>query len=201
MAWAGARFRGSDSMPSQKLTAKQHRLKAEIEEIAAFIQMDHWNILNYEEDRTTYLEIMKLQLVRGDIVTKYTLIDELLAVDICHYYFKRAQKGFSFREQWKTQKFRVFNHYIIDETFLMKKMAIAHAIKEIPAPIRSAIARINDVRNAISHSFFPENRRQYAQQKKVIYQGFNIFTLAGMEKFAADFAAVKEYFWQRLGWD
>jgi hypothetical protein len=93
MTWARARFRGSDSMPSQKLTAKQHRLKAEIEEIAAFVQMDHWNILNYKEDgRTTYLEMMKLQLVRGDIVTKYTLIDEFLAVDVCHDYFRRAQK-------------------------------------------------------------------------------------------------------------
>jgi hypothetical protein len=34
-----------------------------------------------------------------------------------------------------------------------------------------------------------------------MYQGLNIFTLAGMEKFAADFAAIKEYFWQRLEWD
>jgi hypothetical protein len=34
-----------------------------------------------------------------------------------------------------------------------------------------------------------------------MYQGFNIFTLAGMEKFAADFLVVKEYFWQRLEWD
>ena len=57
-------------MPSQKLTAKQHRLKAEIEEIAVFVQMDHWNILDYEEGgRATYLEMMKYQLVRGDIVT------------------------------------------------------------------------------------------------------------------------------------
>jgi hypothetical protein len=53
-------------MPSQKRTAKQRRLKPEIEEIAAFVQMDHWNISNYEEDgRTTYLEMMKFQLVRG----------------------------------------------------------------------------------------------------------------------------------------
>ena len=80
-------------------------------------------------------------------------------------------------------------------------MAIAHAIKEIPAPIRGAIARINDVRNALSHSFFPENRRQYAEQKKVMYQGLSIITLAGMQKFAADFTAVKEYFWRRLEWD
>jgi hypothetical protein len=111
-------------MPSQKLTAKQHRLKAEIEEIAAFVQMDHWNILNYEEGgRTTYLEMMKHQLVRGDIVTKYTLIDEFLAVDICHYYFRRPEKGFSFREQWKTQRFKVFNHYMLDETFLRNYVA------------------------------------------------------------------------------
>jgi hypothetical protein len=189
-------------MPSQKLTAKQHRLKAEIEEIAAFVQMDHWNISDYEEDaRTTYLEIMKFQLVRGDIVTKYTLIDELLAVDICHFYFRRPKKGFSFREQWKTDKFKVFNHYMLDDTFLMKKMTIANAINEIPAPIKSAISRINDVRNAVSHSFFPENRRQYMQHHKVTYRGSDIFTLDGIQKFAEDFFNVKKYFWQRLEWD
>jgi hypothetical protein len=32
-----------------------------------------------------------------------------------------------------------------------------------------------------------------------MYQGFNIFTLAGMEKFAADFAAVKRVLLAALG--
>ena len=39
------------------LTPKQRHLKHEIEEIASIISMDHWNILDYEqESRTTYLE-------------------------------------------------------------------------------------------------------------------------------------------------
>jgi hypothetical protein len=51
-------------------------------------------------------------------------------------------------------------------------------------------------------AFSPENRRQYAQQHKVMYRGFDIFTLAVMEKkFAEYFITVKQYFWPRLGWD
>jgi len=59
-------------MPSQKLTVKQRRLKAEMEEIAAFVQMDHWNVSNYEEDgRTTFLEMMKFELI-GEISLQNT---------------------------------------------------------------------------------------------------------------------------------
>ena len=31
--------------------------------------------------------------------------------------------------------------------------------------------RLNAVRNAVAHSFFPENRYQYRTHKKVLYQG------------------------------
>jgi hypothetical protein len=43
--------------------------------------MDHWNILDYEEEaRTPILEKMKQKLIRGEIIMKYTLIDEFLSV-------------------------------------------------------------------------------------------------------------------------
>jgi hypothetical protein len=43
-------------MSSAKLTPKQRRLQTEIEEISAFVHMDHWNIIEYpEESRTTHL--------------------------------------------------------------------------------------------------------------------------------------------------
>jgi hypothetical protein len=73
-------------------TAKQRRLRAEIEKISSMIEMDFWDIEKYKpEDRTTRLEIMKRQLIRGEIITKYTLIDEGLAVIIANYYFGMPQ--------------------------------------------------------------------------------------------------------------
>jgi hypothetical protein len=59
-----------------KLTPKQRRLIVEFEEIASFVRMDYWNILDYDEDgRTTILDVMKQQLIRSDIIMTYTLID------------------------------------------------------------------------------------------------------------------------------
>ncbi len=171
-------------MPAPKLTPKQRRLKNEIEDIAALVQMDHWNILDYSvESRTTYLEIMKRQLVRGEIITKYTLIDEFLSVLICHFYFKKPNKGVSFRALWKTKKFQLFNHFVLDETYLLNKMKLVSAVSEIPPDVRRAVERINAVRNAIAHSFFPENRRQYIPYRRVMYQNADIYSKPGIEQF------------------
>jgi hypothetical protein len=80
-----------------RLTPKQQRLRREIEDIASIMAMDHWNILNYDaEARTTRLELAKNRLVRGDIIIKYTLIDEFLTVIIIRFYFPRRGKNTSF---------------------------------------------------------------------------------------------------------
>jgi hypothetical protein len=181
-----------------KLTAKQRRLIDEIEEIAVSIKMDYWNILDYAEGgRTVILELMKRQLVRSEIIMRYTLIDEFLTEIICYYYFKTPKKQFSYENLWRTNKFQIFAHYFMDETYLLKKMTIVNAIKEIPSPIKSTIARINDVRNAIAHSFFPENRRQYKSYKKVMYKNADIFTNEGITKFLEDVQSAQDYLIQR----
>jgi len=56
------------------------------------------------------------------------------------------------------------------------------------------------VRNAIAHSFFPENRRQYAEHKKAIYRDSDIYSKDNMEKFVRDFDLAIEYLWSRAGW-
>jgi hypothetical protein len=114
-----------------KLTPKQRQLQREIEEISEFIGMDHWNISQHPaKARTSTLGVIKVQIVRGEVITKYTLIDEVLTVIICHYYFKRPPKNATFRALWKTKRFQVFNHYIMDDTYLLQKMRIVRAIRE-----------------------------------------------------------------------
>jgi hypothetical protein len=192
---------GSAAACMPKLTPKQRQLQREIEEIAESIGMDHWNIEKYPADaRTPKLGVMKMQLIRGEIITKYTLIDEFLTVIICNYYFKKSSKNTSFRRLWQTDQFQIFNHYIMDDTYLLQKMRVVRAIGEIPAEVRNAIDRINAVRNGIAHSFFPENRRQYMSHKKVVYRGQDIFTKVGIEKFREDFDVISNYCWKRMGW-
>jgi len=187
------------------LTAGQRRAQRELEQIAWSIGMDHWNIDEYEDDaRIPMLKVMKNRLIRGEIVMKYALIDEFLTVIICNYYFRRKVRDQPFRALWKTKKFKIFNHEIMDQIFLLQKMRIVHAIEKIPKGIRESIERINAVRNDIAHSFFPENRKAYMSAKRRLYQGDDIFTLKGVEKFEADFTAARNYLARQaygVSWD
>jgi hypothetical protein len=136
---------------------------------------------------------MKRQLICSDIVSRYTFIDELLAIIISNYYFRTPKQDSTFRSLWRTKKFRLFVHYVLDETYLLNKMRLVRAIKEIPAEVRNAIERINALRNAVAHSYLPENRRQYMAHKKVMYQDADVFTKDGVAKFLADATRAQDY--------
>lgn len=136
---------------------------------------------------------MKDKIVRGDVIVKYTLIDEYLTDIICDYYFERKDSHYG--RLWRTKRFKLFVHYIMDETYLLKKLSIVHAIRAVPKDVRSAITRINDVRNDLAHSFFPQLRRRYVRGKKV---GVDLFTSAGVKRFADDFDLAYEYLRKRL---
>jgi hypothetical protein len=182
-----------------KLTPKQRRLIDEITEIAEAVRMDHWNILDYKDEaRTSILEVMRQKFIRGEIIMAYTLIDEFLSVIISNYYFRRNEKTNStFRRLWSTKKFRLFVHYFLDEAYLLNKMRMVHEIKALPSDVRNALERINALRNAIAHSFFPENRRQYKAQKMVTYQSTNIFSKDGIRKFLQDATLVEDHLMQQ----
>ncbi len=180
------------------LTRKQRKLVAEIREISTITDMDHWNIDNYEAPfRTLFLEIMKNKIVRSDVVLKYAVIDELLSVLICHEYFPKPRRGETFRRLWKKKPFRIFVHHILDEMYVLGKLRVVHAT--VPKDVRENVERINALRNALAHSLFPENRRQYMEHGKVIYRGSDIFTKQGMENFINDFDLVHTYLGKRAG--
>src|SRR5262249_44288952 len=133
------------------------RLRGEVEDIASAICMDVWNVEEYDpESREARLQVMKDHLVRGEVIGLYTLIDEFLTNIICDFYFRRRKKGTSYRRLWKTKRFRIFVHHIMDETSLLKKLTIVDAIEAVPNEVRNEITRINTVRNALAHSFFPK---------------------------------------------
>ena len=115
------------------LTRAERKLRSEVEEIASFVQMDVvWNFERYAPDLTTWLGIMKDKLVRSHIVAQYTFIDEYLTMIICNYYFYRPKKNIWYRELWKTKRFRVFMHHLMDEMFMPKKLSVVEAIKDVP---------------------------------------------------------------------
>jgi hypothetical protein len=133
------------------LTAKQKRLRVEIEEIASVVQMDHWNITTEYAPklRTTFLELTVRKLVLAQVMSQYTFIDECLTTIICRYYFRGPEKDETFKGLWRTKKFRIFNHRIMDELYLQKKLEIVKEIRHVPKDIGSHTMAINDLRNAV----------------------------------------------------
>ena len=96
-----------------RLTKLQKRLLAEVTAIAELSHVDYENILDYDkEERTARLQLMKNQIVRSQVITDYTFIDEILGVAICHYFFGKKR---GFIKLWKTKKFKNFNYYILEK--------------------------------------------------------------------------------------
>ena len=191
----------SDYALGMALTKKQKRLQKEIDEIASVVGMDHWNISQYEAAaRTPVLKSILNNLIRGEIITEYTLVDELLTAIINNYYFRQKLTTGANRNLWRQKHFRILNQFILDDAYIVTKVRAVNEIAEIPANIRDFFDRLNSLRNAVAHSFFPENRRQYNRAKKVIYRGTDIFTLQGIRAFEADRRLQSTISWSaRLG--
>jgi len=141
--------------------------------------------------------VMKREMIRGEIVSQYTLIDDLLATKLCEYFFP----GKKLISLWKTKRFRRFNYYILERLYLIHKLAFLKEVYHVPKNTASAIEEINALRNAVAHAFFPENLRAYQIKGRpaprrpitVSYKGLDIFTVAGMQRFKDDCVNVYEF--------
>ena len=115
------------------LTKKQRALVDELQEMRDLMLLNYEQIEEYPApSRTTSLLLMRNKLVRGQVVVSYTLIDEFLTNRICCFIFGRQR---SFPDLWKTKRFRLFNHYVVESLSLLEKLRFAKAIQEIPKPI------------------------------------------------------------------
>lgn len=175
-------------MKRARLTRRQRELVKELDELSSRLLLDYNNILDYEAaSRTPYLEAMRNKLIRGQVTVWYTLVDELLNMELCHYFFGKKR---SFIYLWRTRKFQNFNYYVLEELHLMQKLRFVKAIRRIPKAILDTIERLNALRNGIAHALFPENLRK----SKPTYKGKNIFTLDGVNQLQEDMDALFDYF-------
>jgi len=143
------------------------------------------------ETLTLRLEMARDRLTRSEVITRYLLIDELLSYIVCRHYFGNPRAA----KVMKTKRFRTFNHFILEKLYLHQKLDLARAIHDIPKWVSSDAAALNDLRNAVVHSYFPENRR-----KKAEWKGHDIFTNEGFDGFIADMSPLGDFFFKLLGW-
>jgi hypothetical protein len=193
-----------ESQPKMRdgLTKRQRALKKELERIAGIVRVDYWNILERERAaRTPVLEVMRRELIRGEVVGQYTLIEDFLSTEICRYFLPGDLIAL-----WKTKRFRRFNYYIIEKLYLTQKLAFLKDVYRVPKDIANTIEEINALRNAMAHAFFPENLRAYQMKGRpaprkpipVRYKGQDIFTADGVQTFVDDCADVTDFLVRKL---
>jgi hypothetical protein len=177
------------------LTRTQKKLIKEADAIAVLAKLDYHAIEEKIEDaRIPLLRTAINNMVIAEVVTRYTLLDEILSNLVVHYFFKQPKKSIHFMKLWRTKKFRTFMHHILDDMYLLKKMQLVHAIKPLPSDVTKVINKVNALRNAFAHSFFPENRKEYRENRKVLYSGKDIRTAEGLMLFIEDW----NYAWTYL---
>lgn len=189
-------------MPTDRyLTRTQKRLVADLDKIMSVAGLDYWNILDrdpeYNQHRTVVLRVITREIVRGEVVGQYTLIDEQLGSTMCQYMFDNK----NFMSLWKTKKVERFNYFILEKMSLMEKLAFVKDVYTVSRPIAADIENINAIRNALAHAFFPENLRAYRMKhgsafRKLTgphYKGVDICTFTGFDRFLNDSHRVVQF--------
>src|SRR5258708_26903960 len=104
-----------------RLNPTQRRLVGEINDL-----LDSFNLnpLKITQDRdqeswTPRLQLARNQLIRGQIIMDYTLIDEFLNTRIAHFFFGKRRP---FWNLWRTKRFKLFNYHVLEELSLLKKL-------------------------------------------------------------------------------
>lgn len=190
-------------MPAATLTRTQKRMVRELDQIAMILRLNYREIETYKRSiRLPRLKLVKDNFVRGEIILAYTFIDECLSNFLCQHFFGRKA---NFRKLWKTKRFRNFNYFVIEKLYLTEKLAYAKAIRTIPRSVSEDIERLNALRNALAHAFFPDNLRSFQPKKgrglrgpKVKWKGLNIFSFQGIQRFVEDMATVDDFLAHRV---
>ena len=179
-------------MPKPRLTAKQRTLIAEVKGLMSSLYLDPDELATLADpsERTTRLELAKRQIIISAIVLAYVLMDEFLTVVMCWHFFGKKR---AFPELWKTERFQVFNYQLMEKMYLVQKLDFVKAVHDIPKPLASDLMALNDLRNAVAHSFFPENRRRKAKWKDK-----NVFEKEGFAQFQGDMIKLKAFFFGRF---
>jgi hypothetical protein len=174
-----------------KLTKTQANLTREIESVVARLDLNFRDIRHVDSSlRTAHLDTIKKQLIKGAVLGEYLLMDEFLNVAICGYFFGRKRR---FPNLSRTKRFRAFNFFILERLYLVQKLDLVKFAYKVPRPVSKDLYALNDLRNAIAHSFFPENRR-----RKPEWKNKDIFSLDGLVHFLNDMERAGDFFVQRI---
>ena len=173
-----------------KLTKRQSQLIEEINDLLNLLKLSPDVSQVDPEFRTTHLNLAKQSLVIAGALDRYLFMDEMLNDIICRDFFPRNRP---YPKLWRTKKFKAFNYYILEKIYLVQKADFVRYRIRMPNKVYNDLLALNNLRNALAHSFFPENRRV-----KPRWKGADIFSLSGFEQFFNDMVETQHFFLNRI---
>jgi hypothetical protein len=173
-----------------KLTRRQSQLIEEVNHLLNLLKLSPEVSQVDPEFRTTHLNLAKQGLVISTVLGRYLFMDELLNDIICRDFFSRNRP---YPKLWRTKKFKAFNYYILEKIYLVQKAEFVRNRIRMPKKVYKDLLALNDLRNALAHSFFPENRRV-----KPGWKGADIFSPSGFEQFFNDMVETQDFFLNRI---
>jgi hypothetical protein len=160
---------------------KQTKERILIEEIAYLFKEAgfHWQNNPDHEDNIIKLERVKENLIRSCVVQAYVLVDETLGYVIENYFLSAPKKGMP---QEAKDKSLLFHHFLTQDVFYTKKLDIVGELYDVPDKGLSSLRALNNIRNAMAHSYSPKERREYKKDNKMIkYKNKDIYTMDGFK--------------------
>jgi hypothetical protein len=122
------------------------------------------------------LKSMTDQVVRSEILFRYTMIDSELDHVILRHFF-----GFNLKKARSRARYRTLEA-ILQNLYPLQKLGVIRTFKKVPTRIVSNIHRINDLRNGVAHTFFLDS----LPDSKRTYKGSNAFKSKGLRTFCDD---------------
>lgn len=179
------------------LTTANKRKINKIKALSELAGISFWSAEQEADDdtREAILNLCEDRVVRAGVIAEYVLIDELLTDLICQHFFPTKK---SFARLWRTRTFKNFNFHIMEDMSLLKKLTLVKSIVDVPKPLAEIVQHINSIRNALAHSFFPQNRREHKQRGRVTYRRHSLLSLAGYKAFSDDAEQVIQFFSEQL---
>lgn len=166
------------------LTKGHKELLEEISTIRELLALDHENIDQYSQ-KANRLRLIKEQMIRARVILWYSWVDETLDYTISNYFFYNHRR--TGRLNWNSKKYSNFKHYVLEKMYLPQKIELAVKVKRRWKKHEGNIWKLNTLRNALAHSFFPEQRPQKPEYKKK-----DIFSLAGIAALEEDMQALNK---------
>jgi hypothetical protein len=168
------RKRGQD-----RLTKKQTKYVRLLREVFELLGLDFENIRDYPsaEERSVHLKRVLVHLVRGEVITQFTLIDDLLTHQLA---FKILANRVT--NPWQSKRFRTVKAALAESRLpLSRKLDVFRSLAKVPDDVVTIISRLNKLRNHMAHQFFLDDL-----PKKLNYAGKNILSVEGLRLFKSD---------------